>query len=141
MIGAYLAKRSVEKGFEAFNQRDLDTYLQNWSRDAILIYPGDIPGVSGTYKGIEAIRQWYERDFDQFPTLQLSLESVAVSNILDMTGNNVLAIHWKANATNRQGKSIDNSGVNIIDIERGKVKRIQTYIFDTGEKFKEVWEA
>ncbi len=139
MIGAFLAKRSVEKGFAAFNRRDLDTYLQNWSKDAILIYPGDIPGVSGTYEGIEAIREWYERDFEQFPTLQLSLESVAISNILDMTGNNVLAIHWKVKATNRQGKSIDNSGVNVIDIERGRVIRIQTYIFDTGEKFREVW--
>lgn len=88
---------------------------------------------------MEAIRAWYERDFDQFPTLQLSLEDVAVSNILDMVGNNVIAVHWKANAVNKGGKAIQNSGVNIIKVEREKVVRFQTYIFDTGENFKEVW--
>lgn len=139
MIGAFLAKRSVAAGFVAFNRRDLDSYLQNWAQDAILIYPGDIPGVSGRHEGMEAIRAWYERDFDQFPTLQLSLEDVAVSNILDMVGNNVIAVHWKANAVNKGGKAIQNSGVNIIKVERGKVVRFQTYIFDTGENFKEVW--
>lgn len=67
MIGALIAKRNVPKTLEALNRRDLETYLKDWVDDATLVHPGDVPGVSGTHTGKEAMRAFYQREFEQFP--------------------------------------------------------------------------
>jgi hypothetical protein len=92
LIGALIAKREVPKSLEALNRRDLDAFLENWADEAVLIYPGDIEGISGTHSGKEAIRAFYQRDMEQFPSLQITPKHVAVSNLFDLTGNNVLII-------------------------------------------------
>jgi len=139
MIGAIIAKRKVAKGFDIFNNRDLDGYLRDWREDATLVYPGDIPAVSGIHTGKAAIREFYERDFDQFPTLKITLRDVAISNLFDMVGNNVIVLHWEADATNREGYRIQNSGVNILKVKGGKVIHLHTYIFNTGKEFQTAW--
>ncbi len=139
MIGALIIKRKVPAGFKALDNHDLDTYLKDWADDAVFIYPGDIPGVSGVHTGKAAIRAFYERDLEQFPTIRRTLRSVSVANVFDLTGNNTVAVHWEAEATNRAGFQIQNSGVSVMTIRAGKVTRILTYIFDTGQKFRVAW--
>lgn len=63
MIGTLIVKRKTAEGFEALNQRDLDTYLKDWA-----------------------------------------------------------------------------NGVSMVTIKDGKVRHIQIYVFDAGEKFRTVWE-
>ena len=140
MIGTLIVKRKTAEGFEALNQRDLDTYLKDWAKDAVLVFPGDIPNMSGVFTGKEAIRAWYQRDFEQFPTTRRRLRSVAFSNIFDMTGDNLVAVYWDFEGTSLKGVKIENSGVSMITIKRGKVTHIHIYVFDTGEKFRSAWE-
>ena len=139
MIGTLIARRSVAAGREAFNRRDLDAYLENWAEDVHLVYPGDIPDVSGVHKGKAAIWDFYERDFEQFPSLNIRLNHVGIKNLFDLTGNNVIILNWEADATNRDGFRIQNSGVNVMTVAGGKVTHVHTYIFDTGEKFRAAW--
>ena len=139
MIGTLIAKRNIPEGLEALNNRDIDAALKDWSDNAVLVYPGDIPGISGTHRGKAAIRAFYQRDFEQFPTLHLIPKQVAVTNLFDMTGNNVVIMSWDADATNRDGYRIQNSGVSVMEIQAGKLTHIQQYIFDTGEKFRTAW--
>ena len=140
MIGTLIVKRKSAEGFEALNRRDLDTYLKDWAEEAVLVFPGDIPGMSGVFTGKEAIRAWYQRDFEQFPTTRRRLKSVAVSNLFDMTGDNMVAVHWDFEGTSRNGAQIENSGVSMITIKGGKVTHIHIYVFDTGEKFRAAWK-
>ena len=139
MIGALLAKQRIPEGMKALNQKNLDAFLKDWADEAVLVYPGDIPGISGTHTGKAAIREFYQRDFEQFPELQITPKHVAVTNLFDMTGNNVVIVDWEAEATNRDGFQIQNSGVSVMKIKGGKGVHIRQYIFDTGEKFRTAW--
>jgi ketosteroid isomerase-like protein len=106
-----------------------------------MVYPGDIPGISGTHKGKAAIRDFYQRDFEQFPDLQITIIHVGVKNLFDLTGNNVLILNWQVEATNRDGYQIKNNGVNVMTVKEARVTHVHTYIFDTGEKFRTAWGA
>ena len=44
MIGALLAKQRIPEGMKALNQKNLDAFLKDWADEAVLVYPGDIPG-------------------------------------------------------------------------------------------------
>lgn len=139
MIGAWLIKRRVPAAMAALCRHDPDAMLKDWADDAVLEYPGDIPGVSGTYTGIEAIRDFYRRDSEQFPKLDITPTHVAVTDLLDLTGDNVAIVSWDADVTNRNGYSLRNSGVHVMRIRKGKVRHVRVFIFDTGVRFRQVW--
>jgi ketosteroid isomerase-like protein len=139
MIGAILAKRNIPKVVESLNKRDLDMFLEGFADDAVLIQPGDVPGVGGTHTGKSAIRAFYEYELEQFPKLRLSPKHIAIDNFLDMTGNNVVIMHWEADMTNRDGFRLLNSGVSVMTIKDRKVVHMQNFVFDTSENFRKAW--
>ena len=67
------------------------------------------------------------------------MTDVAVANVFDMRGNNVIAIHWEVDATNRDGVSVRNNGVSLVTSRKGKVVRAKEFIFDTGDEFRTIW--
>lgn len=138
MYGALMAKRNVRAGFDAFSRHDLETLLRNFSHDAVFVYPGDIRA-SGTYTGKKAIRDWFQRQFEQFPTIRFTVKHVAVTNLFDMIGSNVTAAHWEVEGINRDGLAAHNSGVTLFTIRHGKVVHAQDFIFDTGDNFRSAW--
>ena len=138
MIGALLIKRMVPAAFEATNRHDIEAVLENYSEDIILVYPGDV-SVSGTYHGKDEVRAFLHRWFEQFPSVCFTVKSVAVSNLFDMIGNNVIAIEWEVDVVNRDGLEFHNSGVTIATVRKGKAVHSQDYFSDTGEKLRAVW--
>lgn len=138
MIGALVAKRNVLAGFDAFSRHDLEALLRNFSANAVFVYPGDI-SPSGTYTGKETIRAWFQRHFEQFPTIRFTVKHVAVTNLFDMIGSNVTAAHWEVDVINRDGLAGHNSGVTLFTIKQGKIVHLQDFIFNTGEKFRAAW--
>lgn len=120
MIGTILAKQRIPEGIEASNQRNLDKFLKDWADEAVLVYPGDIPGISGTHTGKAAIRNFYESDFEQFPALKIIQKHIAVTNLFDMTGNDVVIVDWEAEAANQDGYRIQNSSVSVMKIKGGE---------------------
>jgi ketosteroid isomerase-like protein len=139
MIGALLAKQRIPAWFEAMNRHDLDSLLKDYAEDAVLVYPGDVEGVSGIFTGKAILRDWYQRYFEQFPVVNQTVKNIAVSNIFDFVGNNVIAVEWEAEVKNRAGLHVTNSGVSIITSRLGKAAHITVYMSATGEKFREAW--
>jgi ketosteroid isomerase-like protein len=139
MIGALTAKRKAAAALDALNRRDLESYMKGLADNATFVYPGDIPGISGVHAGKPAVRAVFERLFAQFPTIHFALRHVAVSNLWDIFGNNVVALRWDVTTVNRDGREGGTAGVTIATLRRGKVARIEDFIFDTGDKFRAAW--
>jgi ketosteroid isomerase-like protein len=140
MIGALLARKALADAFEAMNRHDLPKFMSAWRDDGVFIYPGDIPE-SGTFRGKSAVEGWFRRFFEQFPGIQFDVQDICVRNIFDLTGTNVVAVHWEIQLTNRDGRVGRNSGVTVVSIQRGKVFLVKDYIFDLGENFRLNWSA
>jgi ketosteroid isomerase-like protein len=140
MIGALIAKKAIANAFEAMNRHDLSGFMARWRDDGVFIYPGEIPA-SGTFQGKSAVEGWFRNFFEQFPRIQFDVQDICVRNIFTLTGNNVVAVHWNIQLTNRDGREGQNSGVTVISIKGGKVSLVKDFIFDLGENFKLNWSA
>ena len=140
MIGALVARKAIAGSFEALNQHDLMTFMSAWRDDGVFIYPGEIQA-SGTFRGKSAVEGWFRNFFVQFPKIQFDIQDMCVRNISAMTGNNVVAVHWTIQLTNREGRVGQNSGVSVITIKGGKVVQVQDFIFDLGNNFTLNWSA
>jgi len=138
MIGAIIAKKSIAACFEAVNRQDLDEFMSHWREDSVFIYSGDIPE-SGTCEGKDSIKGWFRNFFDKHQKIHFDLKNICVKNIFDLTGTNVVAVHWNIYLTNRDGRECQNSGVTVIQIEGGKAFLVKDFIFDLGENFKLNW--
>jgi ketosteroid isomerase-like protein len=140
MIGAVVAKKAIAEAFEAMNRHDLSGFMSGWRDDGVFIYPGEIPA-SGTFQRKSAVEGWFRSFFEQFPKIQFDVQDICVRNIFALTGNNVVAVHWNIQLTNRDGREGQNSGVTVISIKGGKVLLVKDFIFDLGENFKLNWSA
>ena len=140
MIGALVATKALADSFDALNRHDLPKFMAAWRDDGVFIYPGEIPE-SGTFQGKSAVEGWFRRFFEQFPTIQFDVQDICVRNIFDLAGNNVVAVHWNIQLTNREGRVGKNSGVTVVSIQRGKVFLVKDFIFDLGDNFRRNWSA
>jgi ketosteroid isomerase-like protein len=130
MIGAIITKFLVRKSFGNFSQRNLDKFLTSWADDASILYPTNL-SFGGEKKGKAAIKEWYRKDWEQFPEESFKVENVCVDNILAMGGTNTVTVEWSVNGKNRYKEEFTNRGVSIIHLAKGKVTRMRVYIFDT----------
>jgi ketosteroid isomerase-like protein len=137
MVGAFIAKRKVRAAFSSFNDRDIPTFLESWDENATFVYPGDL-SVSGSAKGRSAIEAWFTYLIDVGPSVHFTLKSIAVENVFDVLGSNVLCAEWENAVTNREGKKMVIHGVSVIRLRRGKITHVRDYIFDT-EKLPLAW--
>jgi len=140
MIGALIARKALAGAFDALNRHDLATFMSAWREDGVFIYPGGIPE-SGTFKGKPAVEGWFRRFFEQFPRIQFDVQDICARNIFDLTGTNVVAVHWNLQLTNKEGRTGQNSGVTVVSVARGKVFLVKDFIFDLGENFRLNWSA
>jgi ketosteroid isomerase-like protein len=140
MIGALVAKNALAQAFDALNRHDLPKFMSAWREDGEFIYPGEIPE-SGSFKGKKAVENWFRRFFEQFPGIRFEVQDICVRNIFDLSGNNVVTVHWNIQLKNRQGRNGTNSGVTVVSIQRGKVYLVQDYIYDLGDNFKRNWSV
>ena len=140
MIGALVARKAIAGSFETLNRHDLTKFMSAWRDDGVFVYPGEIPA-SGTYSGKNAVEGWFRNFFEQFPKITFEVQDICVRNIFAIGGNNVVAVHWNIQLTNRNGRVGQNSGVTVISITGGKVVMAKDYIFDLGEHFKRNWGA
>jgi ketosteroid isomerase-like protein len=137
MIGALIAKSKVHNGFNLLNNRNVASFIANWTEDATFIYPGNI-SVSGEIKGKKAIEEWFGKMMAQFPQINFTVKHICVQNIFDVVGNNHIAVEWDIKLTNKDGKEIQNSGVTTLDIKMGKAVLVRDYMFNM-EAVKEGW--
>ena len=140
MIGALLARKALAAAFDALNRHDLPQFMSAWRDDGAFVYPGGIPA-SGTFEGKTAVEGWFRRFFEQFPTIQFDVHDICVRNVFDVSGTNVVAVHWDLQLKNREGRAGRNSGVTVVRIKGGRVYSVKDFIFDLGENFRRNWSA
>jgi ketosteroid isomerase-like protein len=140
MIGALVARKALAGAFDALNRHDLPKFMSAWRDDGVFVYPGEIPE-SGTFQGKRAVEGWFRRFFEQFPGIRFDIQDICVRNIFDLSGTNVVAVHWTIQLTNRDGRVGQNSGVTVVSIASGKVFLVKDFIFDLGENFRRNWGA
>ncbi len=140
MIGALVARKAIAGSFQAMNRHEIAKFMSAWRYDGVFIYPGEIQA-SGTFRGKSAVEGWFRNFFDQFPKIQFDIQDMCVRNIFALAGNNVVAVHWNIQLTNREGVGGQTSGVSVITIKGGKVAQVQDFIFDLGNNFKLNWSA
>jgi ketosteroid isomerase-like protein len=138
MIGVLLARRAIAGAYDAMNRHDLPQFMSGWRDDGVFVYPGDIPE-SGTFQGKSAVEAWFRRFFEQFPEIRFEIQDICVRNIFDLVGNNVVAVHWNLQLTNREGRAGNNSGVSVVSIQGGKVFAVEDFLFDIGDEFRRNW--
>jgi ketosteroid isomerase-like protein len=140
MIGALVARKAIAGAFEAMNRHDMTTFMSAWRDDGVFIYPGEI-SASGTFRGKTAVEDWFRNFFDQFPTIRFDIQDICIRNIFALSGNNIVAVHWNLQLTNREGRTGQNSGVTVLTIKGGKVVQVKDFIFDLGNNFRLNWSA
>jgi ketosteroid isomerase-like protein len=131
VIGAIIARKKVRSAFDALNWRDLDAFFTDWSEAATYIYPGNLSS-SGKCEGKESIREWYEKFMEQFPQAIFDVRNICVQKMCPVNlSTNSVVVKWDGLFTNRDRKEFKNSGVTVVDIEKGRFIKVQQYIFNT----------
>ncbi|WP_300459353.1 nuclear transport factor 2 family protein [Desulfobacula sp.] len=138
MIGALIAKSKVTSSYDLLNRKDIDSFLANWHDESTFIYPGNI-GAGGEFKGKKAIKEFFQKLFEQFPTFNITLKNVCVKNIIDFVGTNVVTVEWLEENINKNGDKVQVSGVTVITLKFGKATYAKDYIFTTDEELKKAW--
>ena len=65
MIGAVILKLALRGAMDDLNNRRKDKIIANYADDAVIVYPGKM-SVSGTRKGKAAVKEFFDKYFDQF---------------------------------------------------------------------------
>jgi ketosteroid isomerase-like protein len=137
MIGVLLAKMLARRSYDAINRGDITKLMASWHEDATLTYPGAL-SVSGTRRGKDAIEAWFRHFQQQVPTRDFRPTSIAVQNIFDVVGTNVIAVEWDNRPVNKAGEQFYVRGVTVSTTRRGKIMASTTYVFDY-ELLPKIW--
>jgi len=65
MIGAAISKLARRGAMNELNHRRKDKMIASYTDDAVITYPGKM-SVSGTRKGRAAVKEFFDKHFDQF---------------------------------------------------------------------------
>ena len=121
----------VRRGYQAFNEADIDTILRLWADDATWTTPGRSP-VAGTARGKDAVLAQYGRYGGEtngtFRALLIAL--------FEAEDGRVVGFH--RNVGERNGKQLDTQCCIVFEIEDGKVKA-GTEIFSDLYHWDDFW--
>ena len=134
MLGALIAKRKIRSGYSAVERGDLESLVSVFSEDAIVMYP-----TQGTMKGKDAIRAFYRHFLETFPQVEVNLRHICVENLFDLIGTNVITVHWEIATTNRAGVTFQQTGMQLMETEKGRVKFMQYFFWDT-DHLRDAWK-
>jgi ketosteroid isomerase-like protein len=65
--------RSVRRGTDAYNRRDLDGILENWAADAVVDWSRSRGFDAGVFRGHDEIRAHWQRLLDAFDEVRIEL--------------------------------------------------------------------
>lgn len=137
MIGAFILKFAMRNALNDLNNRRKDKIVASYADDAVMIYPGKM-SVSGTRKGKAAVKEFFDKYFDQFIEEHCVVEETYIKNIFALGLTNTVAVKFRTKRTNKAGMVFENTGVSVIKIKGGKVVQLQDFYFDV-ETLQKMW--
>jgi ketosteroid isomerase-like protein len=114
---------------------NVDALRSVFHEDATVVYP-----TRGTITGRTAILEFYRQFLTVFPRVRAVVHAVAVENLFDWVGTNVLALCFEVHTTNRQGVTFTQEGMMLIRLRRGKIMLLCYYFADT-VALADAWRA
>ena len=137
MIGAIILKLALRGAMDDLNKRNKEKIIASFADDAVIIYPGKM-SVSGVRKGKAAIKEFFDKYFDQFPEEHCVAKETYIKNILALGLSNTIAIRFQKRITNKAGQTFENSGISVLTLRWGKVVEMQDFYFDV-EKLQQMY--
>jgi len=137
MIGAIILKLALRGAMNDLNNRRKEKIIASFADDAVIIYPGKM-SISGTRKGKAAIKEFFDKYFDQFPEEHCVAKETYIKNILALGLSNTIAIRFHKKVKNKAGQTFENSGISVLTIRWGKVVEMQDFYFDV-EKLQQMY--
>jgi len=126
VIGAVILKLALRGAMDDLNNRRKDKIIGNYADDAVIIYPGKM-SVSGTRKGKAAVKEFFDKYFDQFIDEHCEVRETYIKNIFALGLTNTIAIRFHTKRTNKGGKTLENTGITALKIKGGKVVELQDF--------------
>ncbi len=113
----------VRAGYAAFGAGDIESLRETYFDPGIVWhFPGNNP-FSGDFEGIDAVIGWLGRSFEASGgTISIELH--------DVLANDEHAVALAHVTAQRNGKSLDDSGVQLFHVSNGKVTEVWTYSAD-----------
>ena len=137
MIKAAISKLARRGALNELNHRRKDKMIASYTDDAVITYPGKM-SVSGMRKGKAAIKEFFDKYFDQFPEEHCVAKETYIKNILALGLSNTIAIRFQKKVKNKAGQTFENSGISVLTIRWGKVVEMQDFYFDV-EKLHQMY--
>jgi ketosteroid isomerase-like protein len=108
------------------NNRRKDKIIANYADDAVIIYLGKM-SVSRTRKGKAAVKEFFDKYFDQFIEEHCEARETYIKNIFALRLTNTIAIGFRTRRTNKAGKTLEHTGIAALKIRGGKVIELQDF--------------
>ena len=113
----------VRRGYQAFNEADIDTIVRMWADDATWTTPGT-SSLAGTARGKDAVLAQYGR----YGSETNGTFKALLLNVFEADDGRVVGFH--RNVGERNGKQLDTECCIVFEIEDGKVKSGTELFFD-----------
>ncbi len=113
----------VRRGYQAFNEADIDTIVRMWADDATWTTPGK-SNLAGTARGKDAVLAQYGR----YGSETNGTFKALLIDVFEADHGRVVGFH--RNVGERNGKQLDTECCIVFEIEDGKVKAGTEFFFD-----------
>ena len=118
-----LVRRIVRTGFRALSAGDYEHVLRQFDSQVVFSFAGPAP-LGGERRGVEAVREWFQRMFSYFPGIQFTVHHVIVQG---WPWNTLVATRLSVAAPHADGSIYQNDMMQFLRLQWGKVVEDQLY--------------
>ena len=128
-----IVRSIVRAGFRALSAGDYEQVLRQFDSQVIFSFVGPAP-LGGERRGVEAVREWFQRLFSYFPGIQFTVHQVIVQGY---PWNTLVASRLSIAAPRLDGSMYQNNMMQFLRLKWGRVIEDQLYE-DTYKLFGEL---
>ena len=112
-----IVRRTVRTGFRALSVGDYELVLRQFHPQVLFSFAGPAP-LGGERRGVESVREWFQRMFSYFPGIQFTVHYVIVQGWL---WNTLVATRLSIAAPRSDGSMYQNEVMQFLRLRWGRV--------------------
>lgn len=112
-----LVRRIVRAGFRTLSMGDYEQLVRQFDPQIVFSFAGPAP-LGGERRGVEAVREWFQRVFSYFPGIQFTVQHVIVQG---WPWNTLRATRLSIAAPRADGSTYQNEAMQFLRLRWGKV--------------------
>lgn len=120
----YIVRQIIKRVFSQLSKGDFEFAL-SMASDTVEHQFAGAHSLGGTRHTPSAMRDWFQRLFRLFPSLEFELHRISVSG---WPWNTVCVAEWTDRATAVDGMAYENHGVHVVCIRWGKLQKLHAYL-------------